>query len=76
MGMATVANKKALFVMLVDWIPRFDQFFAKFDWFVVLMSRLLGDYMHISRYGDFCVHDVDNDATDYSTTCACARGEK
>ena len=64
-GVATVANKKALFVTLVDRIPRFDahwsQFFAEFDWFVVLTSRL---HVYISRYGDFCAHD--NDTTDYS----------
>ena len=32
---------------------------------------------YISRYGDFCAHDNDddnNDMTDYFTPCACARG--
>ena len=29
----------------------------------------------ISRYGDFCAHDDNNnDTTDYFTPCACARG--
>ena len=72
-GVATVANKKALFVTLVDCIPRFDahwtQFFAELDWFVVIMSRLDA---YTSRYGDFCaiVNDNDNDnddTTDYFT---------
>ena len=45
-------------------------FFAEFDWFVVLMSRLDA---YISRYGDFCAND-DDDTTDYFTPCACARG--
>ena len=78
-GMATVANKKALFVTLVDRIPRFDahwsQFFAEFNWFVVLASRLDA---YISRYGDFCANDNndnDNDTADYFTPCACARGK-
>ena len=43
-GVATVANKKVLFVMLMDCVPRFEahwsQFFAEFDWFVVLMISL------------------------------------
>ena len=59
---------------LVDRIPRFDahwsHFFAEFDWFVVLTSRLDA---YISRYGDFCAND-DDDTTDYFTPCACARG--
>ena len=69
-GVATVANKKALFVTLVDCIPRFDarwgQFFAKFDWFIVLMSHFDA---YISRYGDFCANDNDDndDTTDYFT---------
>ena len=73
-GVDTVANKKALFVTLVDRIPRFDaywsQFFAEFDWFVVITSRLDA---YISRYGDFCANDNDNndndddDTTDYFT---------
>ena len=83
-GVATVANKKALFVTLVDRIPRFDahwsQFFAELDWFVVITSRLDA---YISRYGDFCANDNDNndnnndndDTTDYFTPCACARGK-
>ena len=72
-GVATVANKKALFVTLVDRIPRFDahwsQFFAEFDWFVVITSRLDA---YISRYGGFCANDNNNnndndDTTDYFT---------
>ena len=69
-GVATVANKKVLIVTLVDRISRFDtywsQFFAEFDWFVVLMSRLDA---YISRYGDFCANDNndDDDTTDYFT---------
>ncbi len=43
-GVATMGNKKALFVTLVDHVPRFEaywsQFFAKFDWLVVFTSRL------------------------------------
>ena len=58
---ATVANKKPLFVTLVDRIPQFDahwsQFFAEFDWFVMITSRLDA---YISRYGDFCANDNDN----------------
>ena len=34
--------------------------------------------VYISRYGDFCAHDDNddnnNDTTDYFTPCACARG--
>ena len=49
--------------MLVDGIPRFDvhwsQFFAKFDWFVVLTSRFDA---YISRYGDFYANDDDTTA--------------
>ena len=71
--MATVANKKALFVMLVDRILLFDaywsHFFAEFDWFFMFMSRLDA---YISRNGDFCAND--DDTTDYFTPCACARG--
>ena len=71
-GVATMANKKALFMTLVDCIPQFDahwsHFFAEFDWFVVLTSRLDA---YISRYGDFCANDNDNDndndTTDYFT---------
>ena len=59
-------KKKALFVTLVDRIPRFDahwsQFFAEFDWFVVITSRL---DTYISRYGDFCAND--NNDNDYFT---------
>ena len=74
-GMATMANKKALFLTLVDRVPWFErywsQFFAKFDWFEMLTS-LSGAY---SRSRDFCAHDEDNnDTTDYFTPCACARG--
>ena len=40
----------------------------------MLMSRLDA---YISRYGDFCAHDDnDNDTTDYFTPCACAWGNK
>ena len=63
-----VANKKPLFVTLVDRIPRFDaqwsQFFAEFDWFVVLTSRLDA---YISRYGNFYANDNNDDTTDYFT---------
>ena len=73
-GVATVANKKALFVTLVDRIPQFDahwsQFFAEFDWLVMITSRLDA---YISRYGDFCANDNDN-TIDYLTPCACTRG--
>ena len=42
-----------------------SQFFAEFDWFVVLMSCL---DVYISRYGNFYAHDDDNDnMTDYFT---------
>ena len=38
----------------------------------MLTSRL---DVYISRYGDFCAHDDnDNDTTDYFTPCACTRG--
>ena len=55
--------------MLVDRIPRFDahwsQFFAEFDWFVVITNRLDA---YISRYDDFFANDNnDNDTTDYFT---------
>ena len=44
----------------------------------MLTSRLDA---YISKYGDFCAHDDndnsdDNDKTDYFTPCACARGNK
>ena len=55
--------------MPVDRVSRFDahrsQFFAEFDWFIVLTSRLDA---YISRYGDFCANDDnnnDNDTTNY-----------
>ena len=66
--------------MLEDRIPRFGahrrHFFAKFDWFVVLMSRL---DTYISRYGDFWTNNDNNDNKRrhnriYFTPCACARG--
>ena len=42
-----------------------------------MLTSRLGVY--ISRYGDFCAHndndDNDNDTTDYFTPCACARGK-
>ena len=73
-GVATVANKKALFVTLMDRIHRFDtywsQFFAKFDRFIVLTSRLDA---YILRYGNFCANNNNNnnndndDTTDYFT---------
>ena len=75
-GVVTLANKKALFMTPVDRVHRFhaqwSQYFAEFDWFVVLMSRLDA---YISRYGDFCAHDDDDDTTNYFTPCACARGK-
>ena len=39
----------------------------------MLMSRLDA---YISRYGDFCAHDDNdnNDTTDYFTPCTCGRG--
>ena len=64
-------------MMLVDRIPPFGahrrHFFAEFDWFVELTSRLDA---YISRYGDFCTNNDNNydDTTDYFTPCACARG--
>ena len=69
-GVATVANKKALFVRLVDRIPWFDahwsQFFAEFDWFVVLTSRL---DTYISA------NDNNDDTTDcFTPCCACVHG--
>ena len=72
-----VANKKALFVTLVDCIPWFDahwsQFFAEFDSFFMITSRLDA---YISRYGDFRANNNNNndndDTTDYFTPCACA----
>ena len=63
-------QQKALFVTLVDRIPRFEahwsRFFAEFNWFVVLTSRLDA---YISIYGDFCANDNNNnnDTTDYFT---------
>ena len=39
----------------------------------MLTSRLDA---YISRYGDFCANDNDNDTTDYLTPYACARGNK
>ncbi|MCG8625067.1 MAG: hypothetical protein MJE68_24090 [Proteobacteria bacterium] len=40
----------------------------------MLTSRLDA---YISRYGDFCAHDDNDndDTTDYFTPCACARGK-
>ncbi len=42
-GVATMGNKKALFVTLMDHVPRFEshwsQFLAKFDWLVMITSR-------------------------------------
>ena len=76
-----MASKKALFVTLVDRISRFDahesHFFAEFDGVIVLMSRLDA---YISRYGDFCANDNDNDdnndnTTNYFSSYACARGK-
>ena len=73
------AKKKALFMTLMDRVSQFDahesRFFAEFDSFVVLTSRLDA---YISRYADFCANDDDDDddTTDYFTPCACARGTK
>ena len=54
--------------MLVDRIPWFDahwsQFFAEFDWLLVLTSHL---DTYISRYGNFCANDNDNDNNDDTT---------
>ena len=77
-GVATVANKKAPFLMVVDRIPWFDaSFFAEFNWLAVLTSPLDA---YISRYGDFCANDnidINNDGmTDCFTPCVCARGNK
>ena len=59
-GVATVANKKALFVTLVDSIPRFEARYSQFfDWFIVLTSWI---YAYISRYGDFCANNDDTTA--------------
>ena len=82
-GVVTKANKKALFVTLVDHIPWFEThwspFFIKFNWFIVLTSRS-GAYT--SRYGDFSANDNDDNnnndndnTTDYFTPCACVRGK-
>ena len=67
--MAMVANKKALFVILVDRAPQFEahwsQFFAEFDWFIMLTSHLDA---YISKYGNFYTHNNnDNNTTDYIT---------
>ena len=87
-GVATVANKNALFVTLVDRIPRFDahwsQFFAEFDWFVVITSRLdaymiLIIYMILSRDMAIFVLTTTTTTTTRPITlppCACARGNK
>ena len=51
-----------------------DSFFAEFDIFIVL-TTLSGTY--ISRFGNFCVHDNNNDNNDDMTdhfTPAHARG--
>ena len=68
-GVATMGNTKALFVMLMDRVPRFEaywsQFFAEFDWLLVLTSGL---DTYIPRYGNFGAHDNnDDDTTDYLT---------
>ena len=61
--------------MFVDHVLRFDaqwsQFFAEFDWFVMLTSCLDA---YISRYDDFCANDNDDDTTDYFTPYACMQG--
>ena len=50
-------------------------FFVEFDWLIMLTSRL---DTYISRYGDFCSSNNDNnnnyETTDYFTPCACVRG--
>ena len=76
-GVAMVANRKALFMTLVDHVPRFEahyrQFFAEFNWFVVLTSCIDA---YISRYGNFCANNNNDNTTDYFTPCACAWGKK
>ena len=63
----------------MDCVSRFDahgsQFFAEFDWFIVLTSCL---DTYILRYGDFCANDDDNDddTTDYFIPCVCAWSNK
>ena len=66
-------DQQKLFVTLMDCVSRFDthrsQFFAEFDWFIVLTSGL---DTYISRYGDFCANNDDNDddTTNYFTPWA------
>ena len=61
--MATVANKKALSVTLVDRVPRFDSHCSpEFDWFVVLTSRL-DTYMAIFVANDNDKNNNNNDDT-------------
>ncbi len=47
-GVATIGNKKALFVTLVDRIPRFEA-----------PNSIDLRIAQISRYGEFCVHRPD-----------------
>ena len=74
--MATVANKNALFMMLVGCVHnlKLKPVFATFNGFVMLWLSHSG--AKILRSGHFfCTHDDDdNNATDYFTPCACARG--
>ena len=51
-----VANEKALFVMLLDRVPRFDTRWSQFFGRIQLIR-----YAYISWYGDF--YDNNNDAT-------------
>jgi hypothetical protein len=55
-GVATMGNKEALFVTLMNRVPRFE----------VHWSQL---FCQISKSGDFYAND---DMTDYFTACACA----
>ena len=51
------------------------RFIAKIDRFVALTTHLVAQ---ISRFGNFCVHDNNNDhnddRTDCFTPCACMQG--
>ena len=72
-----VANKKALFVMLVNHVPRCDahwnQFFHQIG-LICCAYESIDAYSYISRYGDFWFHD-DDDTTDYFTPWACMWGK-
>jgi hypothetical protein len=64
--------QKALFVTLMDRVSWFQahwsQFFAEFDWFIVLTSC---SDAYTSKSADFC---ANNDATECFTPSACAQG--